>query len=75
MPVYFDTDLLVFTRTTDASDFPSEVIRILTWSSSPIPVTQLPLGCIILNKNVSFLNMNDLFKMTFLFSPDGSLGR
>ena len=32
-----------------------------------IPVTQITLRCIILYKNVSFLNMNDLFKMAFHF--------
>jgi hypothetical protein len=35
--------------------------------TSLIPITQIISGCIILDKNVSFLNMNDLFKMTFYF--------
>ena len=32
--------------------------------TSLIPITQITSGCIILDKNTSFLNMNDLFKMT-----------
>ena len=28
MLVYFDMDLLVFTRTTNINDFPSEIIRV-----------------------------------------------
>jgi hypothetical protein len=35
--------------------------------NSPIPITQITSGCIILDKNVSFLYMNDLFKMNFHF--------
>jgi hypothetical protein len=30
-------------------------------------ITQVTSGCIILDKNINFLNMNDLFKITFHF--------
>jgi hypothetical protein len=37
--------------------------------ASLILITQIILGCIILDKNISFLNMNNLFKITFHFFP------